>query len=257
VPSGAAVPAQTPAAVQASPVVQTLPSLHIVPAATGVFWQPVRMSQLSAVQGLPSSQLRADPGVQVPAMQASIPRVPVHALPSSQTAPSGKGVLAAQPVAGSHAGSIVHGLPSVQVRAMPGAQTPARHMSAPIAPVHALPSQLAGPSATGRLLQPVTTSQLSVVQAFMSLQLSAGWAQTPAMQTSRVQAEPSPVQTVPSGRGVGTQPITGSHTGSAVHGFMSLQTSRAPVEAHTPATQELEVEHASPSSQAIPSAAGR
>ena len=45
---------------------QTLPSLQDVPAATGVFWQPLAGVQLSVVQTLSSLQLRAEPAVQVP-----------------------------------------------------------------------------------------------------------------------------------------------------------------------------------------------
>jgi hypothetical protein len=51
---------------QASPLVQALSSLHAVPFATGVVTQPDAESQLSTVQALSSSQVRAPPELQVP-----------------------------------------------------------------------------------------------------------------------------------------------------------------------------------------------
>ncbi len=115
---------------QASPVVQPLPSSQ--GAVLPVWVQPALGSQASVVQGLLSVQntptLMAEP--------AHLPRphvsLLVQALPSSQ----GR-VLAAltQPVLGSHA-SLVHGLLSSQLAAVP-LQTPALHTSDT---EHALPS---------------------------------------------------------------------------------------------------------------------
>src|SRR5262245_4779664 len=56
---------------------------------TGVWTQPLCVSQESTVQALPSSQLRGEPGRQAPVPLQTSP--PVQALPSSQAAPAGSG----------------------------------------------------------------------------------------------------------------------------------------------------------------------
>ncbi len=73
-------PAQLPP-LQVSPTVHALPSLQL--AVLFSFLQPLVGSQVSIVQGLPSSQLGAAPPVQVPAAQAS---PVVQALPSLHAA---------------------------------------------------------------------------------------------------------------------------------------------------------------------------
>src|SRR6266850_2210681 len=103
--------------------------------------------QESAVQGLLSSQLRVVPGVQAPALQISSP---LQTLPSEQEVPSGTGVVK-QPVAGAQA-SAVQGLLSLQLRGVPGAQAPARQVSAPL---QASPSEQEVPSGTGVWMQPL------------------------------------------------------------------------------------------------------
>jgi hypothetical protein len=100
------VPVQVPAW-QVSAPLQALPSLQVVPLGTGVCWQPWTGSQVSAVQGLPSSQLRGGPDVQVPAWQVS---APWQTLPSLQVVPLVTGVCW-QPWTGSQV-SVVQGLPS-------------------------------------------------------------------------------------------------------------------------------------------------
>jgi hypothetical protein len=64
-----AAPATQLPVLQASPMVQALPSLQ--PAVLALNWQPSLGSQLSSVQGLLSLQTWAEPGLQVPAAQAS------------------------------------------------------------------------------------------------------------------------------------------------------------------------------------------
>ena len=79
---------QAPVALQISLPLQALASAHEVPAATGVWLTPVDGPHASAVHGLPSSMATAEPGVQVPAWQAS-PAVPallsLHAVPLGAT----------------------------------------------------------------------------------------------------------------------------------------------------------------------------
>ena len=58
-------PVQTPPA-QVSAPLQTFESAHELPFVSGRFEQPVDGKQLSIVHGLPSLQLGAEPGVQVP-----------------------------------------------------------------------------------------------------------------------------------------------------------------------------------------------
>jgi hypothetical protein len=69
----------------------------VVPLATGVLKQPSVASQVSAVQGLSSSQMTAAPGAQAPEpLQASDS---VQAVPSEQAAPAGANVSVGQVVA--------------------------------------------------------------------------------------------------------------------------------------------------------------
>ncbi len=70
---------------QASPVLQALPSLQVVPSVAFAWAQPTLGSQVSVVQGFPSSQLGPAPPLHVPLAQASLS---VHALPSLQVVPS-------------------------------------------------------------------------------------------------------------------------------------------------------------------------
>jgi hypothetical protein len=182
---------QTPP-MQTSPDVQELPSSHGL---VLLLWtQPVAGWHASLVQGLPSLQLRAMPPRQTPAEHTS---PSVHALPSLQAA-----VLLAwtQPLAGTQE-SVVHGLPSSQLRAVPGRQVPAEHLS-PV--VHALPSsqvavfdacthtdplnesvvqgllslQSTVQPGIGECVQPLAALQESAVQGLPSSQLTGVWRQT-------------------------------------------------------------------------------
>src|SRR5262249_1062852 len=67
---------------QISTPLHTLPSLHGVPSATGVYTAPSCGSQESIVQGLASSTSTGLPGVHTPSRQVS---TPLHGLPSLQS----------------------------------------------------------------------------------------------------------------------------------------------------------------------------
>jgi hypothetical protein len=123
---------------------------------TSLRTQPVVGSQVSVVSGFPSSQssgvparhacprhvssplqtfpsLHDDPsGSGLPAVHRPTWHVsaPLHGLPSLHEPPSGTPVWR-QPVTASHV-SVVHGSPSLQLSAVPAAQTPFWHVSAPL-----------------------------------------------------------------------------------------------------------------------------
>src|SRR5262249_33831370 len=151
----------------------------------GMLWQPVTGSQVSAVQALPSLQFGAAPGAQSPAWHVS---APLQTVASAQAVPSAT-LTCLQPVTGSQL-SVVQGLPSLQLRAVPAAHTPPWQVSAPL---QTFPSLHAVPFSRGGFAQPVTGSQLSAVQGFESSQLMGG----PAMQTLLWQVS-APLQTLPS-----------------------------------------------------------
>jgi hypothetical protein len=227
---------------------QTLPSEHAVPFASATFWQPLAALQASVVQALPSLQLSAVPGVQVPAWQVS---PPLHTVVSAHDEPFGTAACW-QPAMGSQV-SFVHTLLSLQVSAVPAVHTPLWQVSLPLhrlpsahgAPltsvgllhtpavhtslVHGLPSAQSAftthesQPAIGVFWQPLSAWHESVVQALPSLQLRLVPAvQTPAWQVS------APLQTLPSAHdvpfrtGVFEQPKTGSQA-SVVQTLASLQ----------------------------------
>ena len=124
-------------ATHVSPDVQRLPSSHGF--RFGVYMQPSVVSQVSSVQGLPSSHTSAGPGWHVPSAGLQV-SAPLHGSPSSQTTaapthapaaqvspvvhrlPSSHGFVLstwAQPELGSQLSS-VHGFPSLQIGATPG-----------------------------------------------------------------------------------------------------------------------------------------
>jgi len=156
---------------QASPVVQLLLSLQ---AASLLVWtQPVVPSQLSSVQGLPSSQLGALPGTHTPAAHLS---TSVQGLLSVQDSVLS---VCTQPVAATHE-SVVHKMLSSQASALPGAHEPPAHWS---------PSVQALLSLQGSKLkaceQPLPAAQASIVHKLPSSQLRANAPpQTPPAQTS-------------------------------------------------------------------------
>ncbi len=134
-----ATPVQAPD-LQASLLVHALPSLQRLPSLRLVNTQlPVVVSQVSAVQALPSLQTLAVPA-QVPLWQLS---GLVQALPSSHTLPLATGVYTQLPVVESQV-SAVHTLLSLQVLAVPP-HLPALQVSGL---VQALPSLQPVPSTT-------------------------------------------------------------------------------------------------------------
>ena len=197
VPSVLLVYVQTPVVRLQTPVPGTLQSM------SGQFvvcWHPPLASQVSVVQAMPSSQLRAGPPTHPPPLQVSFV---VHGLPSLQGALL---LVWLQVPDGAEQSSSVHGLPSSQFFGTPGRQLPPLHVSPTVQP---LPS-LHGPLLLVWTQPPATAgSQLSSVQTFPSSQFFAPLpTQLPPLQTSVV------VQGLPSSHGlllfVCTQPTAGS-----------------------------------------------
>src|SRR5215831_15042575 len=127
-------PVQTPAW-QASPVVQALPSLHVVPLVAFGFEQtPVGGPKVPATWHWSDAvQTLAVPPVQAPAWQAS---PVVQALPSLHVVPLVAFGFEQTPVAGSQVPATWHWSDAVQTLAVPPVQTPAWQAS-PV--VQALP----------------------------------------------------------------------------------------------------------------------
>jgi hypothetical protein len=238
-----AVPAVHVPVWQVSAPLQALPSVHEVPLATLVFWQPVAGTHESLVHALPSLQLGAVPAVHAPLWQVS---TPLQALPSVQVVPFATTTFW-QPEAGTQE-SVVHGFESLQLGGVPAAQAPAWQVSAPL---QVSPSLHGLPLATAVWRQPPAPSQVSVVQGLLSLQSRPPpGAHTPAWQSS------SPLQALPSGHGVpfGTavfwQPVAGTQV-SVVHTLASLQLGGVPA-AQAPAWQVSAPLHRSPSLHGVP-----
>jgi hypothetical protein len=146
-------------------VVHGLPSSLQVPV-RGVKTQPLDVLQESFVHSLPSLQVIVGPPWQAPApLQRS---GPVQALPSEHEIVPAAGRLK-QP-AGSKHGSIVQGLLSLQLSAVPGVQEPNVHTSAPL---QILPSEQDVPFGAAMCRQPSVGSQESAVQRLVSLQFSS------------------------------------------------------------------------------------
>ena len=147
-------------------------------------WQPLALSQLSAVQGLPSLQRLGAPPWQTPPLHASLVVQAVASLHASAELTN------AQPELGSQL-SAVQGLPSLQVAGLAPVQLPPEQAS-PV--VQALPSSQAKLARVNT--QPLAGSQESVVQPLPSLQvLAVPGAQLPALQASPL------LQTLPSSQG--------------------------------------------------------
>ncbi len=157
--------------------------------------QPVLTSQLSVVQGLPSSHEMA-----LPAHLLSPHASPeVHRLPSSQATLALSGRWAQAPLAGSQA-SWLHGLASSQSLTLPPLHAPASHRSPKS---QALPS-LHG-TALGVCTQPVATLHASSVHGLASSQALGLPAHLPFAQVSlSVQMSPSVQVTA---LGTATQPV--------------------------------------------------
>ena len=228
---GAAPPLQTPLA-QASLVVHAEPSLQVVPSLTAALVHPLAASHPSVVHALPSSQLATPLGLHTPAVQTSPvvqASLSVHALVL---------LVLVHPSLASHP-SLVHGLLSSQLGALPPLQTPATQAS-PV--VHALASSQGTLAAAW--VQPLALSQASAVHGLLSSQLG-GLPPThaPPAQTSGVVHALLSVQLAvllalvhPS---LGSQP-------SLVHGLLSSQLGGTPP-LHTPPVQASLVVHALPS----------
>ena len=218
---------------QTSPWVQMLLSLHA--SALFTLAQPVVGLQESVVHRLPSSQLFAAPGTQVPAAHAS---PTVQALPSEHPVVDGVNT---QPPAAVQV-SVVQGLPSLQVSVVPGTQMPPEQASPD---VHELPSE------HGRVLfdvtQPLDGSQASVVHGLVSSQMLGA----PGTHSPPTQASPT-VHRLPSVQVpfvfVLTQPPVGLQV-SLVHGLPSLHGRVAPA-TQTPPEQASPDVHELPSEQA-------
>ena len=129
----------------------------------GVCWQPPVGEHVSVVQASPSSQLTALPA-HWPAVQVS---AVVQAVPSLHAVPSARGACA-QPLAGLQV-SVVQVLPSSQLMVLP-THWPAAQASAV---VQAFASSQGVPFVTAVWVQPVAGSQVSVLQALPSSQLTA------------------------------------------------------------------------------------
>ena len=205
--------------VQASVIVQLLPSVQAAPSLPGVPTHlPSVASHASVVHGLPSSQATWPPAWHAPPKQVS---PVVQPLPSLQTPPSaflethlpathksavqallslqsvstthtpphaGVKVEAHAAVLGSHV-SVVQALPSSQLLGEPPTHRPDLQ---PSASVQALPSShgtLSAPAGWTQL--PVLGSHASVVHGLPSSQAMALPVQTPPKQLSVVQALPS------------------------------------------------------------------
>jgi hypothetical protein len=160
---------------------------------------------VSAVHGFASTQLSDAPAAQTPPWHVSAPL---------QTDPSGHGVpfetaTCWQPITGSQL-SVVHELPSSQLSAAPGVQTPPWQVSAPLQTVLSAHDV---PFATVVFWQ-MPALQTSFVHGFESLQ--SDWI----------------VHGMQPAIGVWLHPVTASHA-STVHALLSLQSSAVPV-VHAP-----------------------
>jgi hypothetical protein len=214
----------------ASPLVQAL--LSVQPSAFAVCVHPPLASQASLVQTLLSSQPSALPGTHAPLAQRSFT---VQSLLSLQGAVL---LVKLQPVAGLHA-SLVQGLPSLQMVAVPGTHAPPPQRS-PL--VHALLSVHA--CALAVCVQPPLELQVSVVHTLLSSQPSAlpGMQVPPAHVSLTVQSLLSVQDAVLL---LKVQPLAGLHA-SSVQTLPSLQLTVAPG-MHAPPP------HVSPWVHALPS----
>lgn len=175
--------AHTPPAQTSGPL-QALPSLH--GALLAVCWQPLTGSHQSLVHNCPSSQARLGPAAQLPLWQLS-PAVHREAS-ASQLEPFIAPPLNTQSPVVVLQLSAVHKLPSLQVFPVPLTQAPLAHLSPW---VQAFPSLQLAVLAT--YLQPNVGSQLSSVQALLSLQttLAPTWQVVPTHLSPLVHTEPS------------------------------------------------------------------
>ena len=111
---------QDPVGVQTSPPLHAMPSEHAVPGGSGEWKTPDVGSQVSAVQGFPSSRFGGVPARQIPC--ASQVSAPSQTVPLEHPKPAGRGEREI-PAATSQA-STVHGLPSSTSKAAPATHRP-------------------------------------------------------------------------------------------------------------------------------------
>jgi hypothetical protein len=156
-------------------------------------WQPVCVSQVSSVQGLPSSQLVPVPGWQTPAEQAS---PVVQALPSEQAVPlAAGGPDWHRPDDGLQLSGPLQTLPSsVQVTDVPPTQAPPWQESPE---VQALPSLHAVPSLGGAEETQRPVAGLQVSEPLQTLPSSGHVTGEPPTQLPPWQESPE-VQALPS-----------------------------------------------------------
>ena len=218
---------------QLSPVVHALPSLQLVPFPRLTCLQPTDVSQLSVVQGWPSSQETAVRYAQLPPEHWS---PEVHALLSEQVARSLATCL--HPLEVTHE-SVVHVLASSQPRAAPPWHAPFEQLS-PV--VQALPSSQ-GPLALA-WVQPAIASHASMVHATPSSQpMGLPGTHAPPRQLSPDVQTLLSVQVAALARCV--QPVWALQP-SLVHGLPSEHSAAVP-------PRQLPPAHASPTVQALPS----
>ncbi len=228
---------------QASLRVQLSPSSQMLPLARGVKTQlPLVASQVSVVHALLSLQVAGEPA-QTPAVHLSLA---VHDLPSSQVVPSVTLVNTQLPVVASQV-SLVQPLLSVQTLAVP----PHLPLVQASLRVQARPSLQAVPLVTLVYTHaPVVVSQLSVVQALLSVQVLAVPLHLPVVQMSGLVQALLSLHELPSVTLLNTHlPVLVSHT-SLVQGLLSLQTSCVPT--HLPLAHASLLLQGLPSSQPVP-----
>ena len=224
-----------PVAPQVSPVVHASPSSQALLLARNA--QPLALSQLSVVHGLPSTHTRAAPATQPPPAQVSLV---VQLLPSLHLL-----VLLVwmhAPLVASHV-SVVQGLWSSQSLGPSGWHRPSWQLSPMVQPF----SSSQGKSLALKL-QPFKGSQLSVVQGVSSWHVALG----PAVHAPSLQLSPT-VQTFPSSHAVdpamNAQPVAVRQV-SSVQSLPSAQTVGVPGR-HRPTAHTSPVVHALPSSHAV------
>ena len=199
---------------------QALPSSQATVLSAWV--QPLLALHPSLVQTLPSLQLSAGPPWQPPPLQASAVVQASLSLQAALLSPC------MHPLAGLHESS-VQTLLSLQLGAVPAWHRPATQVSLPSQALWLSQSALTVQGwqfACGGFSQPRLVLQESVVQALLSLQLSAApLTQVPPPQVSL------PVQALPSLQGpvllVRTQPLDELQL-SSVQTLLSLQLSAGP-----------------------------
>ncbi len=218
---------------QVSPLVQALPSLQ--PPGPGTAWQPDLPSQLSIVQAFPSSQTIFWP-THSPPVHVSFW---LQTLPSSQGLPSAIWLLTQVPVVGLQL-SIVQGFPSLQTFELP--EQPPPPQVSPV--VQALPSSH-GSALAAKTQLPLPGLQLSVVQGFLSSQLTA----LPAAQSPLLHASPCVQGLLSSQLAVFAEKMHElSRQASSVQGLSSLQ--NLPIPLQIPPLQTSPLLQGLPSSHA-------